>query len=184
MVPCEQSGHRVTGGRRAGAYPLARLGLVPDDTDRVAPPPLDSARSAARLRRGDQIFDDHLLIAGRPREFVAGAPRWRYSTGLDSAGVPKKLLRVADECRVGHHGAVKRDDRRQAFGHRTVQRAPGLRAAGAVGTARSAWPASVEPGSPITVSRSGPDGGDCHRPASYARVLVDHLMPARGGSFR
>ncbi len=34
-----------------------------------------------------------------------------------------KAARNADECRVGHHGAVKRDDRRQAFDTELVQRA-------------------------------------------------------------
>ncbi len=47
----------------------------------------------------------------------------------------RKAVRVADECRVGHHGAVKRDDRRQAFDTELVQRAPGPRQRlGAVGT--------------------------------------------------
>ena len=45
--------------------------------------------------------------------------------GLDPAGVHREAVVVADERRVGHHGAVERDDGGQALDVELVQRAAG-----------------------------------------------------------
>ena len=107
---------------------LARLGLLADDTGRVAT--AVGQRQVARQRDLEPAatdLDDHLL----PRQdFVlvdrlAAGERFDgvVPLGLDPAGVHREAVAVADERRVGHHGAVERNDGGESLDVELVERA-------------------------------------------------------------
>ena len=116
-------GHRVTGGGGAAVRAaLARLGLLADRRraprrrrhrrwrgHRAATPRGGVRRPRRRPSdAGQRVFLVERLTAGERLDGVV-------PLGLDPAGVDGEAVVVADERRVGHHGAVERDDGGQAL---------------------------------------------------------------------
>ena len=123
-------GHRVTGRRGAAVgAPLAWLGLFADRADRVGGRTVGQRQVTRQRHLEPPAADLHYDLLPRQSlvlvDGLAASERLDgvVPLGLNPAGVHRETVVVADERRVGHHGAVERDDGGQPFDVEFVQRA-------------------------------------------------------------